>query len=273
MSVEGLTKTAKRLRDQVNRRIGERDAIERKLEVEREKAEEFEARSKRLDEAIKVLQVASETRRQELKERVDSLVTRGLRAVFGTDGYEFSFNVTFAYGVFGVIPVLKTTFAGKPMETGILEGHGGGIADVVAFVLRVIVLSLARPKVAPVMILDEAFSHVSPEFLPGVATLLKELSRSAGIQFIMVTHKYELLDAADTIYQASLDDAGRTQLTLAHDLRDEIYHRRPERGEEGLDRSTLFDHEDLGKKEEGEVTYSEEPNAEAKRHRRRRPNK
>lgn len=248
-----LKKRHAELRDLAQRRLGRKNSIEADLALQSAEIEKLEANGKVLDQAIKVLQAASEVRRQELKDRVDSLVTRGLRAVFDDENYEFSFNVTLARGQFGVVPVLKTMFEGKPQETSICEGHGGGVADVIGFILRVIVLSLSRPRVAPIMVLDEAFSHVDPTRLPGVAMLLKELSESAGVQFVLITHKQELLDAADVIYKASQDERGHTHMVLAHDLQDEIYHRAPQRGDLGRERGTMFDHEDLGKHEEGEV--------------------
>lgn len=86
-------------------------------------------------------------------------------------------------------------------ELDIMDGVGGGLIDVISFVLRVLILASARPKRSQVMFLDESFRCVSAEYRPKVATLLKSLSKRIGIQFLLVTHQTELLEAADVAYQ------------------------------------------------------------------------
>lgn len=255
------------LRDRVKRQQGARAEIEAQIERDEKRAEEIEAEVKKLAQAVEVIQAATETRRQELRDRVENLVTRGLRAVFQREDFEFAFKVSLKRDVFGVIPVLRSKFGERDLETGIVDGHGGGVADVVSFLLRVIVLSLARPAVAPVLVLDESFRHVSPEYLRGCSTLLRELNSSAGIQFLLVTHKAEMLDAADVIYRAELVE-GRTQFHLEHDLRDESFHRRPRRGEKASERGSAFDEEDMvGSPGETEVRISETEDVLARRQR------
>jgi hypothetical protein len=232
------------LRDEVQRQRGGRDSLTQRILGEEKYISDRDDLACRLGKAIEVLQAASETRRQELKDRVESLVTRGLRAVFGRHDYTFAFTVTFNRGVFGVVPVLRSKFKGEELETEIVEGHGGGIADVVSFVLRVVILSLARPRLAPVLVLDESFKHVSAEFLRGVGTLLKELNVSAGIQFILVTHRPELMDEADVIYRTQIEE-GRTTFILEHDIRDELYHTRAGKGAPPAQRKSDFDGQDM----------------------------
>jgi len=241
-----MTTTTDRLRAlerSLDRAQGQKEALEQQREDSKAMREHDQRRITTLEAAAELVQAATETRRQELKDRVESLVTRGLRAVFGRNDYEFAFDVSLSRSMIGVVPVLRSEFEGDMIETAITEGHGGGIADVVSFVLRVVVLSLTRPRLAPVMVLDESFRHVSPDCLRGVATLLRELNQSAGIQFILVTHKPELLDAADVIYRAELK-RGRTVFHLEHHLRDDAYHQAPRRTDTAAPRSA-FTEDDL----------------------------
>jgi hypothetical protein len=223
------------LRLELERKAGARDVVEAALQ----KAETEAARA--VDDAetarkgCEVLQTAIEARRQQLKERVESLVTRGLRAVFRRADLEFFFEARLHGGTVGILPALRSTFRGETIEAGIVDGHGGGVADVISFLLRVVVLSLARPKLALVLVLDEPFRHVSLEYLRGCATLLRELNRTAGVQFVLVTHKPDLLDAADVVYRTVVEN-GVTRFEVEHDLRDDVFHqkvpagaRRPER--------------------------------------------
>ncbi len=256
------------LKNQVSRQLGRREAIQESIKRDEADASVKETDAEQIDKAIEVIQAATEVRRQQLRDRVENLVTRGLRAVFHREDFEFAFKVNLKRDVFGVEPVLRSRFGGREIETEIDDARAGGIKDVVAFLLRVIVLSLARPRVAPVLILDESFSHVSPDLLRGVAVLLKELSESAGIQFILVTHKPELLDSADVIYRARKTPDEPTEFLLEHDLRDESFHRRARRGEKGLDRFSKFDCQDLSAStEDSESVLSETTDVLARRQR------
>lgn len=258
------------LKTKIAKDEGRRDQIAKKLDLEKFRQQHNHGEAVKARAAVEVVNAATELRRQELRDRVEELVTKGLRAVFERTDLRFSFKLSTRSDRFGVEPVLISGFGDEELEVEIADGHGGGVADIVAFLLRVVVLCLARPKLSRVMILDETFKHVSPEYLRGVAVLLKELSESAGMQFVLVTHKPELLDAADVIYRASLDPKGQTKFELEHDLKDEVYHKAPKRGQSFDGDDTVFDHEDLGRKEHGKKTISKTADSLAKRQRRYR---
>jgi DNA repair exonuclease SbcCD ATPase subunit len=203
---------------------GQRDSVRASLEREEAAASAAKQKAELASKASEVVQAALEARRKALKDRVEDLVTRGLRAIFGRADLELVFQTTVRGGTVGIKPVLRSKFRGKELEASIVDGHGGGIADAVSFLLRVVVLSLARPRLAPFLALDEPFRHVAREHLPGCAALLRELNRSAGIQFLIVTHEADLLDAADVVYRTSVKD-GQTTFVLEHDLDDGAFHR------------------------------------------------
>ncbi len=242
-----MTDQAQRLRalsQEFTRRQGKRDAILARHKQDAGRVEYHTANVKRHEAAVEVLQAAVATRREELRVRVEALVTRGLRAVFGRPDYEFYLDVRAMRDVMATIPMLRCLYKGRVLDTEIVEGHGGGVADVVGFVLRVIVLCMTRPKSAPVLVLDEPFRHVSNEHLRGCAQLLRELNRSAGIQFVIVTHKPELLDAADVTYRTQVDD-GVTTFVLEDDVRDDAYHAKPAEGATKRDQPSMWDGQEL----------------------------
>lgn len=222
---EPIESRLRALRLELEHRRGRRDTILAAAERDEAAALEHQANAELAQKATEVIQAAIEARRQELREKVESLVTRGLRAVFGRSDLEFFFETRIHGGTVGIVPALRSRFGDREIEAGIVDGHGGGIADVISFLLRVIVLILTRPKLTPFLVLDEPFRHVSLEYLRGAATLLRELNRSGGIQFFMVTHKPDLLDAADVVYRSSNTD-GKTTFAIEHDLRDDIFHQR-----------------------------------------------
>lgn len=220
-----LRRRFQRLRDVVSQATGSKKVLSDLAEAARVSAQKSRDEIERTEQAAEVIQIALETRRTQIKDRVENLVTHGLRAVFGRDDMEFFLRAWTGGGVgqAGMIPTIRSKFRGKLLEADIVKAHGGGVADVVSFVLRVITLCLARPRLAPFLVLDEPFRHVSPEYLRGCSDLMRELNQSVGIQFLLITHKAELLDFADVIYSTSIAD-GLTTLKLEHDLRDDAYH-------------------------------------------------
>jgi hypothetical protein len=219
-------KRIKTLRNQVTR-LRTKEEIYRKsysdLSVELETAKE---EAKERDAAYKLLSLAVKTKREETRAKIEKLVTSGLRAVFNKEELEFYFDDKLAgpTGKVGLIPMIRSLHKGEIVEATIVDGHGGGVADVASFLLRVVMLVIVSPALSRVLILDESFKHVSNDYLNGVAHLIKRLNQKLGIQFILVTHKDELLDTADVIYRATLDSEGATQFSLEHDLVDEAYY-------------------------------------------------
>lgn len=181
------------------------------------------AEMKLFESSAEVLKVATAIRKQEMQTKIEELVTKGVRAVFQRDDYTFRFKLNVTSKYIAMVPIIESTHDNQKIENDILDGHGGGLADIVSFILRVTFLVISRPKLARFMIVDEMFKHVDEGRIRGVTTLLKELSQSLGIQFVLVTHQTELSDGADVIYRATSGKDGTT-LTLEHDMQDELYH-------------------------------------------------
>lgn len=149
--------------------------------------------------------VLSDTQRKELEQKVEALVDYGVQMVFGPT---YRFKVTSELRGKAV----RTEFwlVENDLTLPLLDATGGGIGDVVSFLLRVVILCLARPVQRRVLVLDEPFKFVSASHFQTLTALLKELSDTLGLQLIMVTHKPELLDAASTIVRVQKTDAGAT---------------------------------------------------------------
>lgn len=147
--------------------------------------------------------VLADVQRKELEQRVESLVDYGVQAVFGPT---YRFKVTSELRG----KAIRTEFwlVENGLQLPLLDATGGGVGDVVSFLLRVVILCLARPVQRRVLVLDEPFKFVSASHFATLTDLLQELSRSLELQLIMVTHKPELLDAASTIIRVQKTPAG-----------------------------------------------------------------
>jgi|PlaIllAssembly_1097288.scaffolds.fasta_scaffold26503_3 DNA repair exonuclease SbcCD ATPase subunit len=80
------------------------------------------------------------------------------------------------------------------------DSLGGGIIDVAALALHVLVLILE--KAPPILIIDEPqLKNVSKGHLPEVAEMVSRLVKMLDIQLIMVSHIPEMIDIADNIIE------------------------------------------------------------------------
>jgi DNA repair exonuclease SbcCD ATPase subunit len=160
---------------------------------------------------IKLLGLSSEVLRRigdqkkaKTVEVFERVVTSALKEVFGFD-YNFKIDVNSE----GKRVTTRFNLVDpQGNELSIMDSVGGGVIDVVSFVMRVLILASARPKRNQILFLDESFKHVSIEYRSKVATLLKSLSQKLKLQMIIVTHQSELLEAADVAYELQKTEDG-----------------------------------------------------------------
>jgi DNA repair exonuclease SbcCD ATPase subunit len=158
-------------------------------------------------QALDVLRAYAELQEKGLQEKVGKIVTEGLRAVFERSDIEFGLRFELARGQMTATPIIKT----GDVETEAKDARGGGVLDVASFLLRCVMLVLTRPKLERVLVLDEIFKHLSRNHLQAAGSLVKEMSERLGIQMIMVSHKEEMTEAADKVFDVSIHD-GKTKI-------------------------------------------------------------
>lgn len=128
--------------------------------------------------------------------KIESIVSDGLRRVF--DDPTLSLVVekkTQARG--NVYRLLVKQGDGEPYDP--MNSFGGGVVNVTAFLLRLILIK--RFKLAKLIVLDEQFNGVSADRQPAVSALLRTLTDKYGYTILAVTHQPILADAADNVYQ------------------------------------------------------------------------
>lgn len=164
------------------------------------------------EKAAHLLASIGEQRQADAQQRIENLVTLGLQTIFSE---ELSFHLV--PGVRAKTPVVDFVVRsklddGSVVETDVMDARGGGLAAVVGFMLRLVILLLNHQKGDTVMFLDETFAHVSAEYLPRLISFIKELVERTGVQIVMVTHEDAFAEAADVVYRFTLKD-GITQVT------------------------------------------------------------
>lgn len=128
---------------------------------------------------------------QNLKTAVEELVTKALQAAFG-ESYSFEIESKIMRNK----PEMNFIVIESGMRRILKDGFGGGVADIVAFSLRIVLWALCSKRSQPVIVLDEPLKFVDKTTLTTFGTMLRQLSEMLNIQFIIVTHESPLLSAA-----------------------------------------------------------------------------
>lgn len=162
------------------------------------------------EKAAAVLNAIGEQAQASAQAQVEGLVTRALQVIFG-ENLSFHLVQTVKANRTEVEFVLRSTYDGESMDTPVMEARGGGMAAVVGFVLRLVVL-LLTPRARRFLALDESFWAVSASYEPRVAEFLHEVAYQADVQILLLTHSTAYADLADQRYRLVLGGGGITEV-------------------------------------------------------------
>lgn len=148
-------------------------------------------------EGLAVIQDVAQSIQTKLETQITTLVNMAILAVFD-DAPKFKMEI--------VVRRNKTEcdllFVEGNNKDKPVDSSGGGLLDVVSFALRVVVLSFTN--LDRVLIIDEPFKFLSVNKSNKVAHMLAEISKTLGVQIIMVSHMEDINITADTTYEVSL---------------------------------------------------------------------
>jgi DNA repair ATPase RecN len=203
-NLDNIAARVRRLRKVVDRRIAEARVI---ATTGKQIKEEIELAANDVDLYNKVaitLASIGEQRQADAQTKIEELVTRGLTSIFAED---ISFHLVQTQR--GKTPEVKFLVKsrglnGASVETSVMDARGGGMAAVVGFLLRLVVLLLSKDIKEPILVLDESFSHVSAEYEQQLAEFIKELVEKTKVQIILVTHSDAFSEFADKRYRFKL---------------------------------------------------------------------
>lgn len=196
------------------KRVAARDMLAEQIDDIESRAEAGSLRAKLLDYVHEVLKVIAEKREAKVRERLEALVTQSLRLVFDDDSYSLFIEQDVKRDqAVARLMLEKADEDGNLFKTPLRGFHGGGIVDIVAFVLNAIVLTFVRPQRRQTMWMDEPFSQVSKSYRPRIADMMRWLHKETGLQFIIVTHEEEYLSVADTVTKITQNN-GKTRVQV-----------------------------------------------------------
>lgn len=180
----------------IERRVGRRDQLDAALAATQLTVATLLQKQDALADALEICQIVAKLTQQELEIHISELVSLALEAVFSRPyklvlAFELRRNRSEA-------DLLLEDEEGNRVNP--MDAVGGGVVDVAAFALRIALWSLKRPRPRAVMILDEPFRFLSRGLQIRASTMIKEISDKLGIQFIIVSHEENLLEAADCTF-------------------------------------------------------------------------
>lgn len=189
----------------VEARIVSEEGISKKKQIK-----EKEQLIQDLEKAAALLASISEEKQKDAQIKIENLVTQGLQKIFGP---EWSFHVV--PSVRGKTPVVEfkvrtKQLSGKILETSVLDARGAGLASVVGFLLRLVLVLLSRKP--SLLVLDETFANLSDSYVPSLIEFIREVVDKTNLQIIMVTHEPRFAEVADKCYRFTLNDAGLTKI-------------------------------------------------------------
>lgn len=205
-----LERLASGRRQQLDRLAGEASQVARSGIEARDRAAALRESLELHEKVSAVLTRIGEQRQESAQRQIEELVTRALQIIFGEN---LSFHVVQSVKASRaeVDFILRSTYGNQVVDTPVLEARGGGMAAVVGFVLRLVVL-LFTPGARRFIALDESFAHVSASYEPRVAEFLREVADKAGVQILLITHSSAYGDLADAKYRLTLGADGITKV-------------------------------------------------------------
>lgn len=215
--LDTLSVGLRRKRSTFDQRLGEHRALLALAERTEAEVESLKIEMVELDKTAAFLTSIGEEQQFKAQAAIEALVTEGLQTIFD-DTLSFHILQKVNGKTATVEFVVQTALPGdRVVSTSVLEARGGGLAAVIGFLLRLVVLLLKRDDNQKLLVLDEVFAHVSAEYLPGLAEFLRKLVDKTDVQILLVTHQEELTETADKIYKFSTKDGNTQVKELTHE--------------------------------------------------------
>ena len=175
-----------KIREKVDDFLADLRSLNRTLEEERIKKEQYEIFANDALEARAIIQSVSKSTQQLLEEKFNSLVTLAIQSVFQDDR---EFKIEF------VEKRNKTEVQCYILKEGQrvdLHDGGGGQLDIVALACRFAFWNLDRSK-RPLFFLDEPIKYLHAEHLQeNCSEMLQMLSKKLGIQLVIISDQENL---------------------------------------------------------------------------------
>lgn len=200
----------RRARDKVNGQKAKRDLLEQQREAAVKKKTEAEEQLGIFGMVQILLQKTSDYARQQVKTRIEDIVSEALNVVFGGT-HRFIIDLSLR----GNQPIAEYWLNDGSTLTKLEKpdyDRGGGKVDIIALALRLAVGEMEG--ISGPLFLDEVGKHVSKEYAPAVAYFLKEYSANFDRQIILITHNADLAEIGEVSLSVKRSSGGESEVSI-----------------------------------------------------------
>ena len=180
------------------------------LEKSKLEKNQFEQKLKYVEQAQVFLQNVAQETQEHLKFQIEDIVNLALETCFPGE-YEFEILFEISRGKTSAELSFKDQRSGRPIDP--MNASGGGVADVVAFALRIACYAMENGT-DNLIVLDEPMKFVSRDLLANVCEIFRTLADKLNLQVIMVTHIPELIDVADRVFVVKKNSDGISEVKV-----------------------------------------------------------
>lgn len=209
-SIESITQSLATMRQHYAAQCGARDLLIAQQHELTDELTDLRQEISLLDQEQVVLVHVSRLLMNDLVSRIEEPVSMALQLLWGDDRM-----FRFRFGEYRGEPgAWREVLKREVNKDGVLgeyeafdpdEQSGGGVSDIVSFVLDLSMMHLIDPPVMGLLSRDEPAKQVDrqngDEKTENLAFFLKEFVRRTGIQFIFITHNSTLEKAGDRVYR------------------------------------------------------------------------
>jgi len=130
---------------------------------------------------------------------LQSLMNDALSLVFTDRDYKVEIEVIEKRGNNQIHFFLLEKIGDNVVRSRVREDVGAGVMCIIGLIFQVYYINTVNLKRA--LIIDEAFTELSDEYIENFFTLLRQLKESFGFVFLIITHDVRFHEYADRIYR------------------------------------------------------------------------
>lgn len=197
--MDKLLETYQNLEKEVYSLEGVQKSLMSKINELEEKVNTNRANKEEHQKCIEILDIAQKALQQKMKNGFETVSTSALQSVFGV-----GHNLELEFDRRGAIPeanvYIKTPDMQEAHEPE--DSNAGGQKDLLALILRMVVLGFVQPEGNTPLKLDEAFSQIGLGDIEKTGECLKAIGKKFNRQIILVTHhKENFLQFGDNVVE------------------------------------------------------------------------
>lgn len=153
--------------------------------------------------SIKVLREIIDIMSREFIDQIADLITYALQTIFSDKDYSIKILLKESRNTKQAdIILVSTDEEGNTIESPVPDNCGGGISAVIGLVMQIFFIQYN--KLNKVLIMDEALSQISADYIPTTMKFLKMLSEQRGFKFLLISHDSKIIKHADIIYKMEM---------------------------------------------------------------------